>query len=236
MTDLSKAAGTTVSLPAGAVQAAPHRSTAPTSRWRYASGIGLVVAYVGAAFLGNTPDANASDHKWVTYFASSGNRAALIVCAFLLVIAGLCAVGFMLTLSSRVAEVTGERPGLLPVAAASVTAACFAVGGVLNAGVAGAMAFGKLPEPGAETLRVSSQVGFPIVAIGGMFALSLAIVVVSAKARRAHLIGTGLAAFGYVAAVIGLLSMFWVPAALPMLWLLITSVALVARRGAPTTA
>jgi hypothetical protein len=218
-------------------RAAPsaHRVTRSTwARWAPLSGVAFVVLVVAGFSTMNTPDADASNKKWIDFFASSGNQISMVVSGFLLVLAGLCLLWFLTTVWSRIAAARRPEP-LSPLAlgAAGVSAAAIAVGGVMNAVIPGGMLFakGKLPEPSAEFLRVFSQISFPLIAVAGMIAAALAIGVLSTQARQAGVFGKGLTIFSLVVAVVALFSFIFFPMLLVLVWFLVASVALLRRRA-----
>jgi hypothetical protein len=190
-------------------------------------GVAFAVLFFVAFNLSNTPDNEASDAKWTNYFASSGNRTSLIVSGFLFVVAALCLLWFLTMLWSRIAA--AQRPeslNPLPLAAATVAAAAIAIGGVLNAVVAGAMAFGSSPEPSPDILRFADNLGYPVIAVAGMFATALAIAGLSLQARRVGVFGKGLTTFGVIVALITLASFLFFPMLLMLIWFLVVGVVL----------
>ena len=204
-----------------------------SSRWAPLSGIAFVILFVVGVLLTHTPAPNASDAKWVDYFGDGGHRAAIIVAAFLFVLAGLCLLSFLTTIWSRVAAAQHPDPlNPLPLVAAAVAGTSIAIGGVINAAIAGAITFGDLPVPSADILRVSDQLAFPVVAIAGMFATSLAIACLSLQARRVGIFGRGLTTFSLIAAAITLASFLFLPLLVMLLWFLVVAIALL-RRGSP---
>jgi hypothetical protein len=131
--------------------------------------VAFVVLFIAGFATMNTPNANASNKKWVDFFASSGNQISLVVSGFLFVLAGLCLLWFLSVVWSRVAAARRpESTSPLPLLTAGVAAVSIAIGGVFNAIIAGAMIFGgKLPEPRADILRVFGQISFPLIAVAG---------------------------------------------------------------------
>lgn len=212
--------------------AVPGRAAAPAglSRWAPLTGVGFVVLFFFAFFINNTPDSNATDKKWLDYYASSGNRAGLLVSAFLFVLAALCLVSFLSVLWGRIGARQGGPLNPLPLVATGISATCIALGGALNAIVAGNMIFGSLPEPNAGILRVLDGIGYPVIVVAGMFALALAIVGFSFQARRAGLFGGGLRTLGVIFGVLTLASVFFFPLIFPLVWCLVVSVVLLRGR------
>jgi hypothetical protein len=190
-------------------------------------GIVYAVLFFVAFLLENTPDDDASDAKWTNYFASSGHRTQIIVAAFLFVVAAACMAAFMSTLWSRLGS-AGRNP--LGLVAAGTGAAAIAIGGTFTAVIPGAMAFGSLREPSADLLRVSSDMGYPVISVAGMIALAVAIAVLSVQARDAGLFGSRLTIFSLVLAVITLASVLFFPLLAMLIWFIVVSVVLM-RRG-----
>lgn len=205
-------------------------SHAAPSRWAGAVGVGFVVLFVAGALMDNTPQTNASDAKWISYYASSGNRATLLVAGFLLVLAALCLLAFFSVLWNRVAAAReGRRTNPLPVVAAAAGGAGIAIGAFLSASIAGGMVFGNLPEPAPAIMRLVEQLGFPLLMVAGMFAVALAIAAVSLQAKAAGAFGTGMTVFSLIMAVITLGSFYFIPLLAPLLWVLVTSIILIRR-------
>lgn len=196
-------------------------------RWEPWAAFGFAVLYFfGMAALPNTPDDRASDGKWLAFYADSGHRATLILSGFVLVLAGLCLLSLVAGIWTKVRRARQGTLNPLPVVAAAVSAAFIGVAGVVNATVAGSMVFGNSPEPPASILRFSSDMSFPMAAVGGMIAAALAVATLSAQARRAGLFGSRLAIFSYVMAVISVASFIWIPQAAMLLWCIVVGVAL----------
>ncbi len=214
----------------GTVAAAPRA----TWRWEPLSGAAFVVLFLIGFLMTSTPDATASDQTWHAYFASSGNRAAVLVSGVHLVASALCLVAFLSCIWGRIAQSGGPSSiSPLPLVAAGVAGAAIAIGAVTQAVVAGAMIFGSMPEPGADTLRLVVNAGFPFITVAGMTATALSIAALSVQARAAGLFGRGMLTAGLVAAFAGVLSVLFFPMAVVLAWALAATVVLVRRVEAP---
>ncbi len=139
----------------------PSRPATPTTGSRAEPLIGVLFAvlFFLALVIVSTPDNGDDDAKWTSYFASSSHRTGLMASSILLVLASLCLLWFLTTLWSRIAA--AQRPeslSPLPLAAATVAAACIAIGGALRGVVAAAMALGSLPEPSPDILRLTDTI------------------------------------------------------------------------------
>jgi hypothetical protein len=180
-------------------------------------GVAFVVLFVAGFATMNTPNADESNKKWVDFFASSGNQIALVVSAFLFVLAGLCLLWFLTMVWSRAAAARRpEAASPLPLLAAGAAAVSIAIG--------------KLPEPRADILRVFGQISFPLIAVAGMIAFALALGALSLQARRAGVFGKGLTIFSLIVAVVALFSFIFFPMLLVLVWFLVASAMLFRRQ------
>lgn len=215
----------------GTAAAAP-RST--WRRWEPLSGAAFFVLFVVGIMMTNIPNANASDQSWHNYFASSGNRADVLVSGYLLVASAICLVAFLTCVWMRIAERRRPEPiSPLPLVAAAVAGASIAIGAVCLAVIPGSMIFGSLPEPGVDTLRLTVNAAYPFIMVAGMFGTALSIGALSIQAHAAGLFGRPMIAAGLVAALGGLLGVFFYPMVVVVAWALAATVVLVRQSEAP---
>jgi hypothetical protein len=191
-------------------------------------GIAYAVLFFFAFFITNTPDDNKSNATWVNWYAKSGHRTELVVSAFLFMLASLCLITFLSEMWSRVTvpNESGQR-NPLALAAGGMAAGAIAIGGTLNAIIAGAMVFGNLHEPGPDVLRLSLDMGYPVIAIPGMIALALAMGILTINAGKVGLFGRKLTIFGIVLAVLTVASFLFFPLVAMLVWSIVASVVLV---------
>lgn len=212
-------------------------ATAPRASWRRwepLTGAAFVVLFVVGIMMTNIPDSNASDQSWHNYFASSGNRALVLTSGYILVASAMCLVAFLTCVWTRIAERRRPEPiSPLPLVAAGVAGASIAIGAVSLAVVPGSMIFGSMPEPGADTLRITVNAAFPFIMVAGMIGVAVSVAVLSIQARAAGLFGRPMLAAGLVAALAGVLSVFFFPMVLVALWALAATVVLVRRGESP---
>ncbi len=138
-------------------------------------------------------------------------------------------MSFLAIVWTRVAA--AARPGVaspLPAAAAAVSAACIAVGS-LQALIPGGMIFDSLPEPSPDIMRVLEDAEGPLIFVGGMLALALAVASLALQARAAGAFGTGMTVFSLVVAGITVFSFQFFPALAPLVWAVTVSIALIRR-------
>jgi hypothetical protein len=198
--------------------------------WAPVSGITFVVLFVASIFMENAPDPNASDTAWTHYFASASNRELAVASALLGVIAALALLSFVVIIWARVAA--AARPSAaspLPVAATALSAACIAVGSLLQALIPGGMIFGSLPEPSPDIMRVLAGAAAPLILVGGMLALALAVASLALQARAAGAFGTSMTIFSLVVAGITVFSFQFFPVLAPLVWAVTLSIALIRR-------
>ena len=86
---------------------------------------------------------------------------------------------------------------------------------------------------GADLLRLGNDLGFVMVAVGGMFAASLSIGCLSVQARAAGVFGKRLLIFSLAVAVVLLGSLAFVPILALLIWVVV--VAVVMKRGGALT-
>jgi hypothetical protein len=203
-------------------------STAPSgraARWEPWTGIAFPVLFLASIGASNPPADSASDAKWIANYTGNTSDARHLATGLLLVLAGLSLASFLTALFRRIrAAAPGRSFSPLPLVAAATSAACICAGGVVMAAVAGGELFGNYPLPGADVLRLSNDLGFALVSVGGMTAAALAIVCLSVQGRSAAIHSRRTSIFGIVVAVVLLASIAFVPIAAALLWTLVIAV------------
>jgi hypothetical protein len=196
------------------------------------SGIAFVVFFLASVAVSSVPSDTASDHAWLSAYASHAKQAGHLATGVLLVLAALSLMTFLTHLWTRVGEAyDSQAVSPLPVVAAGVSAACIAVGGILMAAASGSALLYSQPVPGADVLRLGNDAGFAMVGVAGMLAAALSIACLSAQARAAGIFGARLARFSLAVAVVLLASVAFVPIVALPLWLIAVTVTL--NRTAP---
>jgi hypothetical protein len=196
-------------------------------RWTMLAGIAFAVTFVVGMILGrDTPDYDESDAAWTEWFDDGGHRAQQIVSLFLLTIAALAFVVFIVGLVRVVRSQALAVHSAAQVAggAGLILAASIAFGGVAINQMSAAIEFGDLPLPSAELLRTAEQLGFGLLLVsGGLFA-ALTVASVSVAARRTAALPQWLVTAGFVCAVILLFGVLFIPMAVLPLWALAVSI------------
>lgn len=192
-------------------------SAPPRTRLGALAGPAFAVFFLGSVVVSAPPADNASDASWIANYSGHGHQIQHTATGILLVLAALSLMTFLTTFWRRIAS---ARPGTspLPLVAAGTAAAGIAAGGVLMASVSASELFGSYPLPGADVLRLANDVGFGLVALGGMWAAGLAVAVLCFQGRQAGVLGPRLAVSGQIAAGLLVLSLLFLPVIPLLAW------------------
>ena len=202
----------------------PNAAPSKTPRLGALAGPAFAVLFVLSVVVSSPPADNVSDATWIANYAGHGHQIQHVATGLLLVLAGLCLMTFLTTLWRRIADRRPEPTSPLALVAAGAAAACISAGGVLIATVSASELAGSYPLPGVDVLRLTNDVGFGLVAVGGMWAAALAVAVLSAQGRAAGVLGTRMAAFGWVVAILLLFSLLFVPIIALLIWAVVVGV------------
>jgi hypothetical protein len=206
-------------------------------RWGPIAGIVFVVLFVVGLSMNNLPSADDSVTKITNYYNDGGNRAQIIIASYLLWLAGLFFFWFIASLRTRllaVESVPGRLTsisfggGIVFIAMLMVAASCFA-------SIAGDITFGGENFAGADGARYLPELGYPVLIIGGMFAVIAMIDAASILIVRTNVLPKWIGWFGFFAAVALLFAGFFVPMLAFLLWVVFVSVAML-REGRATAA
>lgn len=215
-----------------AVAAAPSDGVAATaSRIVAGLGIGFLVLFFVGFFISITPDLDKSDKIWHDWYADSGNRHLAMLSGVLIVLGLLCLLGFFAMLWTGLARgVRGSgRSVPLPLMASAAGCALIAVAATVITAIPAAVTTQSMPVPGADLLRATNAMAYPLLALAGMPFIALAIASLATTARRAGYFGQGLYVFSLLMAFILLFSIMFFPMAALVVWLLTMAVVLVRR-------
>ncbi|HEV3124306.1 MAG TPA: hypothetical protein VG266_06990 [Candidatus Dormibacteraeota bacterium] len=193
------------------------------------SGIAFVVLLVvgfGLATSGPDPgkDSVATFHA---FWSDSANRVHILMGAYFLVAAAIAFVGFAAGLWCSVSARGGG--GVWVLLTAGIFATFLALGGVLFAWDAGDIAFGNTPVPSGDILRENSQLPFPILLVPGAISAGCFLVAASLLGARHALLPRWLTIAGYVAAILMLGAVVFIPFLALPLWMLLASITLLVR-------
>ncbi len=201
----------------------PHRAA------RF-SGIASVVFFLASVAVSNVPANTASDAKWVGAYATSSDQERHLATGILLVLTALSLLVFLTHFWGRIAaarQPQSQPLTPLPLVAAGVAAACIAGGGVLMAAASGSALLFSQPLPGVDLLRFANDAGFAMVGLAGMFAAALSIATLAWHASAAGVLGYRWRNFSLIAATVLLASIAFIPIVALLIWLIVTTIALV---------
>jgi hypothetical protein len=187
----------------------------------------LPVFVVGAIMALSSPDSKDSDTKWRDWYADSGHRTQMLIGAYLLIVSALLFLAFTAGLRERLSV------SLAPASAArwflAATAIAFAalvmVGAIQTVGIAGNISFGDTPVPkDADLLR--NNFGFPFIFVAGALSAAAFIATAGVIGRSVGLFPSWLKWLSFVAAVILIFAVIFLPMAALPIWVLIVSIIL----------
>jgi hypothetical protein len=213
-------------LPTGSIPSTPQTSW--TSRWAPASGILFAAFFTISVVASNVPADGASDRQWLGDYSGARNVDGHLATAYCLVLAGLSLMTFLAALWDRIRIARAELPSPVPLIAAGMAGACMSVGGVLMGVVANSALRGY-----PQVVRLGTDGGFAMVGVGGMLAAALSVACLSVMARRAGVLGRGLATCGLIVAALLLAAVFFLPIGALVLWVVVTSIVLLRHPAAP---
>ena len=214
------------------------------------AGIVFAVLYVvGVIMMGDQPDTTdkmkdspkLAEAAWLKFYADGDNRAFILIGAFVLAAAVIALLVFASYLQDRLADDgASSTTTRLVFGGAVLFAAVTLAGTAALAWIPGAKEFGDSPLPVGSINYLSSQLGFALMLLGGGAAAALFLVSAGWAATR---VGTLPKWLAWAGVVIGVLlfffGVFFLPMALLVLWVLVTSIVLLRHRetanGSETT-
>jgi hypothetical protein len=209
-------------------------------RWWYLSGVGFsVLLFVGVVLaMGTYPeDGNAPDADWIKVISSSGDRAKILIGAYIVFVAGLLFLWFASSIRSAMErEANDDSTVLANVSAASGIAfvTMLVLGLVAIAAVPGSISFGNSTVPAADFARQLTQLGTGVMLAPGALFAALYVASTSRLGAVTGVLSRPVVVFGYVAAVLLLFGFALLPfLALPA-WTLVTGISLARRRDTAT--
>jgi len=198
-----------------------------SARLAAASGIAFVALFVAAAFVLDIPGHDDSEEIVNAFYADSGNRARVLIAAYLLAAAGLSFLWFLAHLRGKLSAAEGEP--------ATLSAVTFASGVVfvamLFAGAAAqsptyAFSVDLFDEPQSELTRATiPHQGYSML-IFGLLAVALTVASTSLAIIRTRVYPPWLAWLGFAVAVLLLFGLLFLPMLALIVWVLAVSVVL----------
>jgi hypothetical protein len=183
--------------------------------------------------ISNPPADDAPDRVWVANYTGHSEQARHLATGFLLLLAGLALMTFLVALWRRIADADpGKSTSRLPVAAAAAGAACMAAGGMVMAYISGGEILRQYPLPSVDLLRMSNDLGFSLAGIAGSWCAAVAVAALSVQGRAAGVFGARMRAAGVIAAVLLILAPLFFPLLALVAWVLAATISWI-RHPAP---
>jgi len=207
-------------------------------RWWFLSGVGFAVLLVAGVILamGSYPeDSSAPDADWTKVVSSSGNRATIIIGAYVLCAAGLLFLWFASAIRSAF-EAESDGPSVLASVATTsgiVFVSLLLVAGLTFAAVPGSITFGGAPVPAADFIRQFSQLGTGILLAPGSLVAAMFVASTSRLGARNGVFSRAVTRTGYAAAVLLLFSAMVMPFLALPIWAIVAAISLTRRQVAP---
>jgi hypothetical protein len=198
-----------------------------SARLAAASGFAFVALFVAALFVLDIPGHDDSEEIVNAFYADSGNRARVVIAAYLLAIAGLSFLWFLAHLRGRLSAAEGEP--------ATLSAVSFAGGVVfvamLFAGAAAqsptyAFSVDLFDEPQSQLARATIPHQGYSALIFGLLAAALTVASASLAIMRTEVYPLWLAWLGFAVAVLLLFGLLFLPILALLVWVLAVSVVL----------
>jgi hypothetical protein len=194
------------------------------------AGIAFVVLFVVrfVAFL-DTPDSDAPVSEWTEYFEDSGNRTQSLVGTYLMALAGLAFLWFLVWLCGRLREAEAPSGFLTRVAFAAgvLFVAMLLASGIAMGTVAASIEFGDAPVADGEFARQFENLGFGLLLLAGMFAAGVFMAAASLAALRTTTLPRWLAIAGIVGGLLLIpFGVIFLPMVLLLLWVIAVAIVL----------
>lgn len=200
----------------------------------------VILMAVGVTLGFDQPDNDAPDQEWINYVKDDGNLVRNLIGGYLLVIAGILFLVFLVAIYRRMRSAEGGDSGLPLVML--VTGIGWAMGLMIGAiiieVIPGGTKLGSATPATPETARWLPQIGFGVILVAGGLCASLMSAVMSSLILRTKVLPVWLAYFGFLAAVAMLFAVLFVPVIIFLLWMLTMGIVMAASsepaRGAAT--
>ena len=210
-------------------------------RWGGVFGIAFTVLFFFGVFaLPNLPDWKATKKypdpaaHLTSFYNSSGNRARLVIAAYLIALAGLSFLVFLSAVRARLVQAGGSTGPLSDIASGAglVFVAMIFSAGAAFATIAGDIVFGgqgKQFHPNPELAAFLPQLGYPLLLVFGMLSAAVVVLLTSVVAVRTGALPRWLGYAGFVVAFFQLFAVFFIPMILFLLWMLAVSIVFLGR-------
>lgn len=190
----------------------------------------FAILFVGGFIVGmDTPDYDAADGKWTSWFADEDNQTAAVGGIVAATLSSLVLVWFSALVASTLrSRLPDEGIPMLVLASGITAGVTLGIGRVIASSMGAALALAPDFDvvPSAELLRSVEQIGIGVMLMVGGWSAALFVTALAAAARRSALLPAWLGTTGYVVGGLLLLSVFFLPLLLLPLYMLVAGVIL----------
>lgn len=195
--------------------------------WTPIAGVlGALTFVVGLILASDSPGSKDTDAQVLAWYANHGHRTLILVGAFMLAFCGLFLLWFAAGLRQRLRAAEGPGGRLTNVAfgGAIVMVGMLWVGGAALAAIPAAQAFGSEPPlKVADIARIVPNIGFGAILVFSAFGAIALIDATSIVIMRTGILPRSFAWLGFVAAVVLLFGVVFIPMIALPVWLLVGS-------------
>jgi hypothetical protein len=199
-------------------------------KWTPVAGVLAAVTFVvGLIFVSDSPDSGDTDAQVLAWYADHGHRVGIIVGAFLLAFCGLFFLWFASGLRQRLraAEGPGGRLANVALGGAILFVGMLWGGGAALASIPASQSFGDSPPlKVADVARFLPSAGFGAILLFSAFGAIALIDATSIVTLRTGILPRWFAWLGFVATIVLLFGVLFIPMIALPIWLLAGSVIL----------
>jgi drug/metabolite transporter (DMT)-like permease len=186
----------------------------------------VVLMVVGVTLGFDQPDNDAADQEWIDYVNDDGKLVMNLIGGYLLVIAGVLFLVFLVAMYQRMRAAESSDSGLPLVML--VTGVGWALGLMIGAiiieVIPGGTKLGSATPATPETARWLPQIGFAVILVAGALCAAAMSAVMSGLILRTKAMPVWLAYFGFLAALAMLFAATFFPVIIFALWVLVLGI------------
>jgi len=201
----------------------------------------VILLVVGVTLGFDQPDNDAPDQQWIDYVQDDSKLVMNLVGGYLMVIAGILFLVFLVAIYQRIRAAEGNESGLplLMLATGFGWAMALMIGAIIIEVIPGGTKLGSSTPATPETARWLPQIGFGVILVVGGLCASLMSALLSVLILRTNVLPVWLAYFGFLAALAMLFAATFFPVVIFALWMLVLGIVMAASEestGAAVTA
>jgi hypothetical protein len=188
----------------------------------------VILIVVGVTLGFDQPDNDAADQEWIDYVQDDGNLIRNLIGGYLLVIAGILFLVFLVAMYQRMraAETSDSGLPLVTLVTGVGWAIALMIGAIIIEVIPGGTKLGSATPATPETARWLPQIGFAVILVAGGLSASAMSAVTSGLILRTKILPAWLAYFGFLAALAMVFAATFFPVIIFVLWILAVGIAM----------